>query len=768
MWDNTGNGKTEIPKPPGDPWRICLEPLLLEDRAKCEAWRDEMQNLLIFAGLFSAVVTAFVIQSCQDLQPDNGNQAVNLLATLLSSQTMMSGSTEPTIINPASIQWNNTLSLEAHISKSTVRVNVCWLTSLILSLITVLIGIVSLQWIREYQNYPTNLSPKRAFATRNLRYEGLHNWLVPELFASLPLLLQTAVALFLVGLADFLIHLNVIVAIPAVALTAVTLTFLLLTTMMPALQALWMLNIKDVTSIPSQCPYKSPQSWAFLCLASSHILRTILITGYDVALFLLFISPLRTIYPLFPSIRAFIRGIKSYLGISATLQHLGPLKTWNAYDGFWLDGRQRLYIKPPQPSTYFPKMGEVTDCDAARGVAHVVDGRAQDEYVAISVYHCFQELPTSVIRDDIFDIMTRRLQGSLPQTSSQTGRKCYLLADSDTGLIRSENEMLLLGRLPQTTQAYPLHAFRRRQLQLFVKLLSQILIDSSGTRLPCESPTHRGQHATRKRMSMGRLVVPACLKTVEALAILPERISEDIKQDLIHIFDNLMKKSIAVGNEDYETHACFYEETAGDFMQLMQVITMSILNSSQSAAPSDSQYASRLAQILNTLNREVMKRSRTSKRCVVYLSILYVSRFRASDWPTLQRASEELSAAFQDLVESLNTLGLSTFNFALGRTFYQAGCKALVKAVLTAGQLEHLSVAPQCVTGGRDLVIDMGEYSKDLTHNPHQSPENSRACIAKRASWGITHKKASRQFANNSDMVNRGFFLTDLYVVHLW
>lgn len=35
-------------KPTGDVWEHLLEPLLERDKAQCAAWKDEVQNLLIF------------------------------------------------------------------------------------------------------------------------------------------------------------------------------------------------------------------------------------------------------------------------------------------------------------------------------------------------------------------------------------------------------------------------------------------------------------------------------------------------------------------------------------------------------------------------------------------------------------------------------------------------------------------------------------------------------------------------------------------------
>lgn len=40
--------KYPIPEPTGDPWENLLTPLLQKDKAQCDAWKDEVQNLLIF------------------------------------------------------------------------------------------------------------------------------------------------------------------------------------------------------------------------------------------------------------------------------------------------------------------------------------------------------------------------------------------------------------------------------------------------------------------------------------------------------------------------------------------------------------------------------------------------------------------------------------------------------------------------------------------------------------------------------------------------
>ncbi len=143
--------------------------------------------------------------------------------------------------------------------------------SLILSLTTVLVGIVSLQWLREHQSYTASFTPQNRFSAIHMRLEALEKWRVPEVFSALPLLLQSALVLFFIGVVEFLRDINVEVTIPVAVVIGLTLLFLLLTTMLPTLQAFILHHtyLKINNNVPVQCPYKSPQSRAFRRLIAS-------------------------------------------------------------------------------------------------------------------------------------------------------------------------------------------------------------------------------------------------------------------------------------------------------------------------------------------------------------------------------------------------------------------------------------------------------------------------------------------------------------------
>ncbi|KAH9474779.1 hypothetical protein JR316_0013244, partial [Psilocybe cubensis] len=227
LWDVQDPFRFAPPKPDGDSWALLLDPLIMKDKVQCDAWKDEVQYLLIFAGLFSAVITAFIVESYKNLQPDPNDAIVSLLSQIASQ---MDRSLNVTTVN---LSPANSFAP----TPSSIRVNVFWFISLVLSMGTVIIGIVSLQWLREHQSYESDLSPREKYALFNMRANGLKRWHVDKFLNSLPLLLQAALVLFLGGVIDFLHAIGYwAVTIPVVVVIAFILLFLVTTTLLPCLQ----------------------------------------------------------------------------------------------------------------------------------------------------------------------------------------------------------------------------------------------------------------------------------------------------------------------------------------------------------------------------------------------------------------------------------------------------------------------------------------------------------------------------------------------------
>ncbi|KAJ6457643.1 hypothetical protein C8R45DRAFT_844241 [Mycena sanguinolenta] len=132
------------------------------------ALADSLDILLVFAGLFSAVLTTFVAQTSQllSVQSPSGNDL-----------------------------WVNGL----------------WFTSLTISLCVALFAVLSKQWLRQYLSIVTRSARDQALI-RQFRFEGLKTWRVQEIVGVLPIPLHLSLILFLVGLVVFLHPLSIVLA----------------------------------------------------------------------------------------------------------------------------------------------------------------------------------------------------------------------------------------------------------------------------------------------------------------------------------------------------------------------------------------------------------------------------------------------------------------------------------------------------------------------------------------------------------------------------
>ena len=223
------------------------------------------------AGLFSAIATAFIIESYKTLKQDPSDLSVVLLSQILSQLEHSANASLPT-----QLPHDSTLS-GLLVTSSNLRVNAFWFVSLILSLTTVLVGTVALQWLREHQRPTDDLSPQLAYSLLRMQTEAMERWHVPDIFTALPLLFQLGLVLFLTGIADFVWHLNRTVAAPVIIAVCGALFFLISTSLLPTLQVLTLfLHRRSKSMTPrAPCPYKSPQAWALHRLVSwtIHLVR---------------------------------------------------------------------------------------------------------------------------------------------------------------------------------------------------------------------------------------------------------------------------------------------------------------------------------------------------------------------------------------------------------------------------------------------------------------------------------------------------------------
>ncbi|KAK0431257.1 hypothetical protein EV421DRAFT_1720691, partial [Armillaria borealis] len=183
-------------------WRTYLEECGAFDIEMLEGWRDGLDVLLVFAGLFSAVVTTFVVQTSQNLQVDYSQVTATLLFELIDVQRAAANGT---LVNDVP-RSDLTPFSDFHPTISDSLVNGLWFTSLSFSLATALFAVLTKQWIHQYIAMPSG-TPRDRGRIRQFRYMGLEQWGVGFIIGLLPLLLSMSLGIFLVGLVLFLVPL---------------------------------------------------------------------------------------------------------------------------------------------------------------------------------------------------------------------------------------------------------------------------------------------------------------------------------------------------------------------------------------------------------------------------------------------------------------------------------------------------------------------------------------------------------------------------------
>ncbi|KAJ6493839.1 hypothetical protein DFH09DRAFT_1002900 [Mycena vulgaris] len=180
-------------------WLIYNDESTIFDHDMIVESSDNLDILLVFAGLFSGVLTTFVAQTSQALSPDNTAISNSILLELVALQRAQANGTSLASIPAADMSFT--------VARSDIWVNGLWFTSLALSLTTALLAVLAKQWLRQYSSFITGSTRTRALI-RQFRYACFDKWGVRLLIGLLPTVLHISLFLFITGLVVFLYSLN--------------------------------------------------------------------------------------------------------------------------------------------------------------------------------------------------------------------------------------------------------------------------------------------------------------------------------------------------------------------------------------------------------------------------------------------------------------------------------------------------------------------------------------------------------------------------------
>ncbi|KAK0489310.1 hypothetical protein IW261DRAFT_1326203, partial [Armillaria novae-zelandiae] len=168
------------------------------DKDMLKHCHDDMSTLLIVAGLFSAVLTAFIIEFYRKLEPDytaisarqQHTMSINIQAMLNASLNLpvepIYDAADPiTGFQPsAAIVW--TVGL--------------WFSALACSISVVVLAWLVKLWFLAYMKGMNNGNAYDCAHRRQYRHDALLTWKVPAIVAALPVLIHMTITLFLAGL----------------------------------------------------------------------------------------------------------------------------------------------------------------------------------------------------------------------------------------------------------------------------------------------------------------------------------------------------------------------------------------------------------------------------------------------------------------------------------------------------------------------------------------------------------------------------------------
>ncbi|KAJ7028375.1 hypothetical protein C8F04DRAFT_1399039 [Mycena alexandri] len=240
-------------------WAVYVSEAEKYDKGLVESWRSDMEGMLIFAGLFSASLTAFLIESYKTLVPDSGDTTVLLLSQISGQLAASANGTafnfvqRPQFTPPA----------------SALICNILWFISLGFSLACALIATLLEQWARDFLHKAEMRSaPVIRARVFSYLYYGLKRFEMHTVVEIIPLLLHASLLLFFAGLVAFLIPVNIFITAIAAAILATVILVYATLTLLPLFHP--------------DCPYRTPLSGGFWQLRK--LLQTLLRRRHPISL----------------------------------------------------------------------------------------------------------------------------------------------------------------------------------------------------------------------------------------------------------------------------------------------------------------------------------------------------------------------------------------------------------------------------------------------------------------------------------------------------
>ncbi|CAE6480581.1 unnamed protein product [Rhizoctonia solani] len=225
-------------------WKTYVKEADKFDTEQVEGWNRSLDVTLIFAALFTAICTAFVIESSKSLKEDPTETSARRLDQIASILLVVAGANDLSQLNSTEIMAP--IASEPFSPRPVdLCVNILWFFSLILSAAVSLISMLAKEWCYLFMSGRIG-DPWSQTKRRQQRWEGIEKWKMEKVIIFLPSLIHLSFLSFAVGICIYLWDMSPGVAIPAAVVTVVSVLIYVASTILPLLEF-----------FGTECPYST-------------------------------------------------------------------------------------------------------------------------------------------------------------------------------------------------------------------------------------------------------------------------------------------------------------------------------------------------------------------------------------------------------------------------------------------------------------------------------------------------------------------------------
>ncbi|KAG8715239.1 hypothetical protein FRC08_010803 [Ceratobasidium sp. 394] len=208
-------------------WKLYVEEATEQDQELANLQNKNLDLMLLFAALFSAILAAFLVEAKKMLEEDPAAKSAALLLLVAQSQQRLElGTPDASLKLAESVPFAPTSSAR--------YVNGLWFTALALSLAAALVAMLAKEWLAAFVSSTVRPSYDHALQ-RQAKYNGLSSWRALYIIALLPSLLHLSLLLFALGLVVYLWSLDKAIALVIGAVAGVTLFLYVVTAILGAI-----------------------------------------------------------------------------------------------------------------------------------------------------------------------------------------------------------------------------------------------------------------------------------------------------------------------------------------------------------------------------------------------------------------------------------------------------------------------------------------------------------------------------------------------------